>query len=107
MRQAGAVVMLVTASSAAEAEKIARPLVEEALAACVNIVAPIRSIYRWQGRLCDEPEALLVIKTTARRIEAVRERVTALHSYSVPEVIALPITAGSEPYLKWVDESTK
>lgn len=100
-----AIVILVTAGSEAEAEKIARALVEEQLAACVNILNPIRSIYRWQGQVADDREWLLLIKTRAERFAAVESRVKALHSYQVPEVIALPIVTGAEGYLRWLRES--
>jgi periplasmic divalent cation tolerance protein len=99
------IVIFVTAGSEAEAEKIARALVEEQLAACVNILNPIRSIYRWQGQVADDREWLLLIKTRAERFAAVESRVKALHSYQVPEVIALPIVAGAEGYLRWLRES--
>ena len=100
-----AVVILVTAGSEAEAETIAKALVEEQLAACVNILSPIRSIYRWQGQVADDREWLLLIKTQAERFAAVEAQVKALHSYQVPEVIALPIVAGAEGYLRWLQES--
>ena len=100
-----AIVIFVTAGSAAEAETIARTLVEEQLAACVNILNPFRSIYRWEGKLADDQEWLLLIKTRAERFSAVEARVKALHSYQVPEVIALPIVQGSEGYLRWLLES--
>ena len=99
------IVVFVTAGSAAEAETIARTLVEEQLAACVNILSPIRSIYRWEGRLADDQEWLLLIKTRAERFSAVEARIKALHSYQTPEVIALPIVQGSEDYLRWLSES--
>jgi len=100
-----AIVIFVTAGSETEAEKIARALVEEQLAACVNILSPIRSIYRWQGQVADDREWLLLIKTRAERFAAVESRVKALHSYQVPEVIALPIVAGAEGYLRWLQEN--
>jgi periplasmic divalent cation tolerance protein len=100
-----AIVIFVTAGSETEAEKIARALVEEQLAACVNILSPIRSIYRWQGQVADDREWLLLIKTRAERFAAVESRVKALHSYQVPEVIALPIVAGMEGYLRWLQEN--
>lgn len=100
------IVIFVTAGSAAEAETIAKALVEEQLAACVNILSPIRSIYCWDGKLADEQEWLLLIKTRAERFSAVEARIKALHSYQVPEVIALPIVQGSEGYLRWLREET-
>ena len=86
------------------ASRIARALVEEGAAACVNIVPGIRSIYRWQGKLCDDGELLLVIKTTEARFEEVRLQIRALHTYELPEVIAVPITAGDAQYLGWLSE---
>jgi periplasmic divalent cation tolerance protein len=100
------IVILVTAGAEAEAEKIAKALVEERLAACVNIINPIRSFYRWQGKVADDREWLLIIKTRADRFAAVAAKVKALHSYEVPEVIALPILAGSDNYLRWLGNET-
>lgn len=101
------IVILVTAGSETEAETIARALVEEQLAACVNILSPVRSIYRWEGKIADDREWLLVIKTRAERFSAVEARVKALHSYQVPEVIALPIVQGSDAYMRWLLEETR
>ena len=98
-------VILVTAGSESEAETIARTLVEEQLAACVNIVSPIRSIYRWEGKLADDREWLLVIKTRTERFSAIEVRVKALHSYQTPEILAVPIMQGSEDYLRWLAEN--
>jgi len=85
-----------------KAAEIARTLVSEGHAACANLVPPVRSIYRWQGQICDERETLAIIKTTSERFEALRQRLVALHPYEVPEVIALPVEAGHAPYLEWV-----
>ena len=101
------IVVFVTAGSEAEAETIAKALVEEHLAACVNIVSPIRSFYRWQGHIADEREWLLMIKTQADVFDALATRVHALHSYEVPEVIALPILAGAQNYLDWIQQETR
>ncbi len=101
-----AIVVLVTCGSEEEAVRIARALVEERLAACANLISPIRSIYRWEGKVCDEKEWLLVIKTMRERFEELDKRVKALHSYSTPEVIALPIIDGSAAYLKWLEENS-
>jgi len=98
-------VILVTAGSEAEAGKIATALVEEQLAACVNILGPIRSLYRWEGKVADDREWLLLIKTRDERFAAIEARVKALHSYQVPEVIALPIMAGAKGYMRWLRES--
>lgn len=91
-----------TAPDAETAARIARALVEERLAACVNLVPGVRSIYRWRDRVEDEAEVLLVIKTRAERVEALGERLRALHPYEVPELVALPVAAGLAPYLEWV-----
>ncbi len=96
------IVVLVTAGSEAEAEVLAETLVEEGLAACVNIVAPVRSVYRWKGDICRDQELLLLVKSRRDRFEKIEARVRALHSYDVPEVIAVPICDGSEPYLQWI-----
>ena len=101
------IVVLVTCGSEDEALKIANALVEGHLAACVNLVSPIRSIYRWEGRMWDEKEWLLIIKTQKQRFEELEKKVKALHSYSVPEIISLPIEEGSSAYLNWLEEMTK
>ena len=101
------IVVLVTCSSEEEAAKIANLLVEEQLAACVNIISPVRSIYRWEGKIWDEKEWILIIKTQKKRFEELEKKVKSLHSYSVPEVIALPIVEGSASYLKWLKEMTE
>jgi len=98
-------VVLTTASSAEEAELIARALVERRLAACVNVTGEIRSIYRWEGKVCSESERLLVIKTTVARFAAVLDAIRGLHSYKNPEVVLLPISDGSDAYLRWILES--
>jgi len=99
-------IVLVTCGSRAVAKKIARALVDARLAACVNVVtAPIESIYRWKGRTESAKEFLLVIKSTESRFAALRREIATLHSYEVPEIIALPISAGSPKYLKWLAES--
>jgi periplasmic divalent cation tolerance protein len=97
-------VVLVTSGSADEAARISRTLVEERLAACVNIVPGLRSIYRWQGRIEEADEWLLVVKTARHALDRVVARVRSLHVYSVPEVVALPIDGGSAEYLRWLGE---
>lgn len=104
---AGHLVVLITTGSTEEAQRIAHALVEERLAACVNIVAPIQSIYRWRGEIQTDNEALLIVKTQAQALERLAKRVKQLHSYEVPEIIALPILAGAEDYLHWIDEQTQ
>ncbi len=101
---AEALVVLVTAPSADKAAEIARALVEERLAACGNVVPGVRSIYRWQGQVCDDAEALLVLKVPAARFAALRDRVVALHPYELPEVLALPVADGLDRYLRWLAE---
>lgn len=101
------IVVWVTVGNPEEAVKIARTLVEEKLAACVNIVPSIRSIYFWKGEVCDDPENLLMIKTKEGLFERLRARITELHSYEVPEIIAVRLHAGHEPYLSWVMETTR
>ncbi len=100
-------VVFITTPTPEVAAQIARALVEERLAACGNVVPGLRSIYRWEGKIHDDAEALLVLKTTRARFEALRERALALHPYEVPEVIALPIEAGSAPYLEWIAAETR
>lgn len=99
-------VVLVTAPGG-EAEALGRALVGERLAACVNIVPGARSIYRWEGEVQADEEALLVIKTTETRLGALVERVNALHPYDLPEVLALPAEGGSTAYLEWVAEESQ
>ncbi len=96
-----------TAGSNEEARKIARALVERRLAACVHIVPQVRSIYRWEGKLNEAQEWLLVIKTTARVFERVRDAIRELHSYDLPECISTSIEDGSEEYLKWIADSVE
>lgn len=107
MTAADAMVVLVTAGSRDEAARIGTALVTERLAACANVVGPIRSIYRWQGVVEDAEEWQVVLKARAADFGALEARVRALHSYEVPEVLALPVYGGSAAYLAWLDEATK
>ncbi|MGW8273213.1 MAG: divalent-cation tolerance protein CutA [Thermodesulfovibrionales bacterium] len=100
------IVVFITASSEEEAARIGHKLVEESLAACVNIVRSVRSIYCWEGKIEDEAEVLMVVKTRERLFEKLSQQVKALHSYSVPEIIAFPIKQGSPEYLQWLDDVT-
>ncbi len=99
------VVALSTLGSVADAERIGRALVEQRLAACVNVVPGVVSFYRWQGELQRDQEWLLVIKTRAEALEPLRAALLSLHPYELPELVAWPIVAGHEPYLRWIDES--
>lgn len=99
------VVVLVTCGSRAEAQRIAREIVSRRLAACANLLEiPVQSVYRWQGKVERVREFLLLMKTSVRRLPALEAEVQRLHSYDVPEFIALPIVAGSQKYLHWLAE---
>jgi periplasmic divalent cation tolerance protein len=100
-------VVFSTFPSPDKAAEVARTLVTEQLAACVNLLGPVRSIYRWQGEINDDTETLAVIKTTSERFEAMKARLVELHPYEVAEVIALPVEAGHAPYLAWVADETR
>ena len=101
-----AIVVLVTCKAKAEARRIINSLVEKRLAACGNIVrSPVMSIYRWKGRVERAKEVLVILKSTRKAFSALEREVTRLHSYEVPEIIAMPIVAGSRKYLSWVEES--
>ena len=102
-----AIVILTTCASEEESLRIAQVLVEECLAGCVNIASPVRSIYRWKDKICDEKEWLLIVKTGRERFEELERRIKSLHSYSVPEIICLPILEGSLDYLEWLEETTR
>jgi len=101
------IVVLATASSLRESKKIAKRLVEGGLAACVNITQPIQSIYRWQGKVTEDKEFLLVIKSSRELFEEIKAAVAKLHSYTTPEIICLPIIDGSQEYLQWISDSVK
>jgi len=101
-------VVLVTCSTPAEAQRIARAVVDARLAACVNILpGAVQSIYRWKGKVESARERLLLIKTSRKRLVKLRSAVESLHSYDVPEFIAIPIAAGSPGYLSWIEDCVK
>jgi periplasmic divalent cation tolerance protein len=100
-------IVLTTAGSPQEAEKIARALVERRLAACVNVVPQIQSIYRWKDKIEQETEWLLIIKTRTDAFESVRDAIKELHSYELPECVMLEVSNGSEAYLNWIEENTR
>jgi periplasmic divalent cation tolerance protein len=99
------VLVYVTASCAAEAEALAENVLNGGLAACANIFTPMRSLYWWQGRLEKSEEAVLLLKTAQDRFEPLRRRLRELHSYSTPCILALPVTAGDQDYLNWLEAS--
>ena len=96
-------VVLMTAGSQQEAEKIAQTLVKEMLAACVNLLPGVTSVYRWEGEVQRDQEWLLVAKTTRQVLDDLVRRVQALHSYDLPEIVALPVVGGNQAYLRWID----
>jgi len=98
-------IVLTTTGSKAEAQKIGRSLVERRLAACVNIVGPIASVYRWKGAVESADEFLCVVKTTAEAVDKVSAAIKELHSYELPECVVLPIEAGNKEYLDWISEN--
>jgi len=102
-----AVLVLSAASTREEAERIAQALVDERLAACVNVVPGVVSVYRWKGAVQKDDELLLVIKTRSEAVEALRARLVALHSYELPEVVVLTIAGGHPPYLDWIAEGVR
>lgn len=101
----GAVLVLSAAGTREDAERIARALVEERLAACVNVVPGVVSVYRWKGAVTRDDELLLLIKTRGEKLDELRARLVALHPYELPEVIALPIAGGHAPYLDWIADN--
>jgi periplasmic divalent cation tolerance protein len=101
------IVVFVTAPSEKAGEKIAQALLKERLAACVNIVPGLKSLFRWKGKISTEEEVLLLIKTKDRLFEKLKKRVIELHSYDIPEVVALGILAGNEKYLDWLKKETE
>ena len=101
------VIIFVTAPSRREGKRIARHLVETKLAACVNIAHPIESVYRWEGKIADEKELLLIIKSTRELFPEIEAEISKIHSYQTPEIICLPVIDGSRNYLQWVSDSVK
>ncbi len=99
------IVVLVTGGNVRECRRIARLLLDKRLAACANLVPQVRSLYHWKGKIADEKECLMILKSTRELFPALRTEVEKLHSYSVPEVIALPIIDGAPNYLNWIAES--
>jgi len=100
------ITVFITAPNEEEAARISHAIVGERLTACVNIIRSVRSIYRWQGRVEDEQEVLMIVKTKRTLFERLQGRVRELHSYSVPEIIGLPVVEGSKQYLDWLGQET-
>ncbi|MGB9671982.1 MAG: divalent-cation tolerance protein CutA [Candidatus Bathyarchaeales archaeon] len=99
------ILVIVTTANKAEAEKIARALLDERLIACANIIGPAHSLFWWHGKIESAEEHVILMKTRKSLFAELSERVKALHSYEVPEIIAIPIIEGFEPYMKWIDNS--
>ena len=100
-------VVLISTPGAAHGQRLARALVEERLAACGSVVPAVTSVYRWEGAIEEEEEALVVLKTTADRVPPLTERALELHPYEVPEILALPVLGGNPGYLDWLTEETR
>jgi periplasmic divalent cation tolerance protein len=103
----GPVVVLSAIGAQPEAQQIARTLVDERLAACVNVVPGVVSVYRWKGNVEQEAELLLVMKTLAEKVDALKARLLELHPYELPEVVVIPIAGGHPPYLAWIEEQVR
>ena len=101
------IIILITAKDKKEADKIAKALIKNKLAACVNIIGSLRSIFRWQGKIDQAKEALLIVKSKKEKFDRIVKLVKSAHSYAVPEIIAMPIVSGFKPYLDWIDESIR
>lgn len=102
-----AVIVLTTIGADADGEALARTLVEERLAACVNVLPPMRSVYRWKGEVEADTERQLIIKTMSDRVVALQERLSRLHPYELPEFLVVPSSGGSEAYVGWIRESVE
>lgn len=100
-------VILVTAANKKEARRIAKGLINSKLAACVNIIGGVESCFWWKGKIDSAKEVLLIIKSRKEKVLKVIRLVKSIHSYEIPEIISLPITAGFKPYLRWIDESLR
>lgn len=106
MNETAAIVILITAPALDKGEEIARALVTEGIAACVSIIPRITSVYRWEGKVCEDEEVLLLVKSPENLFPRIRDRVKSLHSYDIPEIIALPVIDGLPDYLEWLKNAT-
>ena len=100
------ILVMITTGSEEEGVKIAETLLEERLIACANLIGGIRSLYRWKGQVCDDREILLLCKTERQLFSRLSNKVKSIHSYEVPEIIALPVIEGWQPYLEWIEQET-
>lgn len=100
-----AIVVFMTAANGEEAARIAEMLLGQRLAACVQILPEIESVYRWQGKIVRQKEVLVIAKTTKSKFNELEREVRAIHSYETPEIVAVPLSAGSSPYLEWLDST--
>ena len=107
MAESEAIVVLVTASTEEEAMTLGKMLVNQRLIACVNILPRLKSIFQWEGKVAEEEECLMILKTVKPQYKALEKFIMSHHSYDVPEIIALPVVNGSESYLSWVHEMTR
>lgn len=107
IRKTDTLFVYVTAAGDAEAECIARTAVEERLAACANILGPVKSIYRWEGEVCEGEEFALILKTSMPRKDELIKRIQELHSYDCPCIVCLPVAGGNPGFLKWIDDQTE
>lgn len=105
--ETGVCLVLCTAPDEASAERVVRPLLEERLIACANLLPRARSLYWWRGQVEEASEVVLLMKTAADRVEALRQRLPQLHPYDVPELLMVPVEGGLEPYLAWVVSETR
>lgn len=103
----GSIIVFVTCGSAKEAHRIAKTLVQRRLAACVNVMGPVKSVYRWKGRTESAAEILMLIKSTPKKFALLENEIRRLHSYDMPEIISVSILGGSKPYLRWLQECVK
>lgn len=104
MNKNGFILVITTASSDLEAKKLGQALIENKLAACVNIIPSITSIFRWEEKISAESELIIIAKSHQKLFSKIKEKILSIHSYDIPEIISVPISDGSEEYLKWIEE---